>query len=77
MPPDEVEFDRGARTYRCIASTVSGPYLPTPELAASRRPRARAGVPGCHHGQATARLARRAATTGPPGATAPYCWRGG
>ena len=32
MPPDEVEFDGGARAYRCIASTVSGPYLPTPEF---------------------------------------------
>jgi len=32
MPPDEVAFDGGARAYRCIASTVSGFYLPTPEF---------------------------------------------
>jgi hypothetical protein len=32
MPPDEVAFDSGARAYRCIAATLSGPYLPTPEF---------------------------------------------
>ena len=32
MPPDEIAFDSGARAYRCLASTVSGPYLPTAEF---------------------------------------------
>jgi hypothetical protein len=32
MPPDEVAFDSGARACRCLAATVSGPYLPTPEF---------------------------------------------